>query len=58
MRPDAMSESLRIVRELKPDRPKAIANGWRQVNNYKRLLEELTGERWTAYVDVYRAYRR
>jgi hypothetical protein len=53
LRPDAVSYSQNIVRELKPDTPSAIARGWRQVNQYKAHLEELTDESWTAYVDVY-----
>jgi hypothetical protein len=53
LRPDAVNYTQRIVRELKPDNPRAIADGWRQVNGYKDYLEELTGESWTAYVDVY-----
>ncbi len=54
LRPDAYSLSQRIVRELKPDNPDAIASGWRQVNGYKEYMEELTGEPWTAIVDVYK----
>ena len=52
-RPDAINWNDRIVRELKPDTPATIAKGWSQVNNYRIYLEELTGETWTAYVDVY-----
>jgi hypothetical protein len=54
LRPDAVSFSQNIVRELKPDNLKAIAGGWRQVNGYKAYLEELTGEAWAAFVDVYK----
>lgn len=54
LRPDAVSYSQNIVRELKPDTPGAIARGWRQVNAYKAYLEELTDQPWTAYVDVYK----
>lgn len=53
LRPDAVSYSERIIRELKPDNPGAISSGWRQVNGYKSYLEGLTGKSWTAYVDVY-----
>jgi RHS repeat-associated protein len=53
LRPDAVDYSQNIVRELKPDTPGAISGGWRQVNQYKAYLEELTGQPWTAYVDVY-----
>ncbi len=55
LRPDAVSFSQRIVRELKPDNPKAIARGWRQVKRYRDILEERTGMTWTAHVDTYRA---
>lgn len=48
-----MSPSMNIVRELKPNNPGAIADGWRQVNNYKAILEEKTGQAWTAIVDTY-----
>ena len=54
MRPDAYSLGQRIVRELKPDTPDAIATGWRQVNRYKAYMEELTGDPGTAYVDLYK----
>jgi RHS repeat-associated protein len=53
LRPDAYSADLRIVRELKPASPGAIASGWRQVNNYRAYMEQYTGEPWTGYVDVY-----
>ncbi len=53
MRPDAVDWTNRVVRELKPDSAKAIASGWRQVNEYKDYLEKLTGKLWTAVVDVY-----
>jgi hypothetical protein len=48
-----VSYSQNIVRELKPDNPGAMTDGWRQVNNYKAILEAKTGQTWTAYVDVY-----
>lgn len=53
LRPDAVDYSQNIVRELKPGTPSGISRGWRQVNGYKAYLEELTGQPWTAYVDVY-----
>lgn len=54
LRPDAYSVEERVVRELKPDHPKAIQKGWRQVNNYKEILEEKFGGTWTAMVDTYK----
>ncbi|WP_250443853.1 RHS repeat-associated core domain-containing protein [Actinotalea sp. C106] len=53
LRPDAVDYSQNIVRELKPATPAAVSRGWRQVNEYKAYLEQATGEKWTAYVDVY-----
>lgn len=53
VRPDAVNWTQRVVAELKPDNPSAIAGGWRQVNGYRTYLEELTGQPWTAQLDVY-----
>jgi hypothetical protein len=53
LRPDAINWTQRVVGELKPANPSAISAGWRQVNGYKAYLEELTGQPWTAQVDVY-----
>ena len=53
-RVDAINYEKRIVRELKPDNPRAISRGWRQINRYREHLEKLTGEEWTGYVDVYK----
>lgn len=44
----------RIVRELKPDNPRAMQRGTQQLNRYKRELEARTGLKWTTYLDVYR----
>lgn len=54
LRPDAVDFTSRVVRELKPDNPRAVARGWRQVNKYKAYLERQTGQSWTAVVDVYK----
>lgn len=53
-RPDAIDAENRIVRELKPDNPRAIRRGEKQVEGYKEELEQITGEKWTSYVDTYR----
>lgn len=45
---------MREVRELKPDNPRAIQRGWRQVNKYKEELERVYGGAWKAYVDTYK----
>ncbi|NUM59001.1 MAG: hypothetical protein HUU56_10240 [Bdellovibrionaceae bacterium] len=37
-----------------PDNPRAIRRGERQVEGYKKELEQMTGEKWTSHVDTYR----
>lgn len=54
MRPDAIDHTNRVIRELKPDNPAAIARGWRQVNRYKEYMESTAEKEWTVYVDVYK----
>ncbi len=53
-RADAVEWETRTVRELKPDNPRAVRRGQRQVEGYRQELEDLTGESWTGVVDVYR----
>jgi hypothetical protein len=53
-RPDAIDFTNRIVRELKPDNPKAIRRGLKQVERYKKELEAMTGKAWKAVVDTYK----
>lgn len=53
-RPDAIDAENRIVRELKPDNPRAVRRGERQVEGYKKELEQMTGDKWTSHVDTYR----
>ena len=52
--PDAIDDENRVVQELKPDNSRAIAKGNRQVEGYRRELEEATGKSWTGEVDTYR----
>ena len=47
-RSDAADYVNRVVRELKPDSPKAVAGGWRQVERYRKHLEMVTSQPWTA----------
>lgn len=54
-RPDAVNWEKHEVRELKPDNPAAVRRGERQVERYRKELEEVTGEPWTSEVDVYRS---
>lgn len=53
-RPDAVDLSKREVRELKPDNPRAISLGQKQVETYRKELESLLGGQWNSYVDTYR----
>ncbi len=57
-RPDAVNWEALEVRELKPDNPRAIARGWRQVEGYRKELEEMTGQIWTSIVDTYRSGKK
>jgi RHS repeat-associated protein len=56
-RPDAVDWTNREVRELKPDNPRAVSRGERQVEKYRLELENVTGESWTSTVDVYRSVK-
>ena len=52
-RPDAVDYENNIVRELKPNNPRAIRRGEKQVDGYRKELEQMTGEKWTSHVDTY-----
>jgi hypothetical protein len=52
-RADAVNWETREVKELKPDNPAAIRRGQRQVERYRKELEEMTGEPWTGTVETY-----
>ena len=54
LRPDAVDFANREVRELKPDNPRAIAKGIKQVEGYRKELESIYGGKWTAVVDTYK----
>jgi hypothetical protein len=54
LRPDAIDWENHIVRELKPDTPRAIQSGWSQVRKYLNELFEVGGDVWTAFVDTYK----
>ncbi|MEI6535789.1 MAG: RHS repeat-associated core domain-containing protein [Verrucomicrobiaceae bacterium] len=53
-RPDAVDLAKQEVRELKPDNPRAISLGQKQVETYRKELEDLHGGEWKSYVDRYR----
>ena len=53
-RPDAYSVEKGIVRELKPDNPRAVRRGWKQIDEYRKELEKLYPDiSWTMYIDTY-----
>jgi RHS repeat-associated protein len=54
LRPDAISEKLKIVRELKPDTPRGIQRGKSQLQRYIKELQEATDEIWTGILDLYK----
>ncbi len=53
-RADAVDFENRIVRELKPDNPRAIQSGQRQVERYRQELEREFGGEWSSIVDTYK----
>jgi restriction endonuclease fold toxin 9 of polymorphic toxin system len=52
-RADAANPTTREVIELKPNNPRAIREGQRQVESYVKELEEFTGQKWTGRVETY-----
>ncbi|HLL05767.1 MAG TPA: hypothetical protein VK539_34675 [Myxococcaceae bacterium] len=53
-RADAVNWEKQDVKELKPDNPRAIRHGEKQLEGYKKELEETTGEEWTGTVETYK----
>jgi RHS repeat-associated protein len=52
-RPDATDYLNRVVRELKPDNPRAIREGNRQLEQYRQELQRERGGNWTSHLDLY-----
>lgn len=52
-KPDAISERLKVVRELKPFSPSGVAQGRRQLNRYIDALNKRDGGGWTGELDFY-----
>ena len=48
-RADGIDYVNRIIYELKPNNPRAIARGWKQLNQYANLL----GSEWTQTLVLY-----
>ena len=54
IRPDVLDPVNRIVRELKPDTPTGIQRGLKQLQGYVDILQKVTGDIWTGFLDLYR----
>lgn len=52
-RVDALNWETREVVELKPNNPRAIRRGEKQVEEYRQELESITDECWTCRVETY-----
>lgn len=52
-RPDAINWLTREIIELKPNNPRAIRRGGKQVEDYVKELEKITGQPWTGRVETY-----
>ncbi|WNG61417.1 hypothetical protein F0U59_46945 [Archangium gephyra] len=52
-RADAVNAEKKDVKELKPNNPRAIKRGEKQVETYRRELEEKRGGQWTGQVETY-----
>jgi RHS repeat-associated protein len=52
-RPDAFHKGKKEVVELKPNNPKAIKRGEKQVEGYRKELEKMYGGKWTGRVQSY-----
>lgn len=53
-RADAVNPDKQEVKELKPDTPRAVKRGERQVEEYRRELEETEGGSWSGKVETYK----
>ncbi len=53
-RPDAIDVENKIVRELKPDNPRAIKRGEKQLEGYRSEAEKNFGGQWTSKLDTYK----
>ncbi len=52
-RVDAIDFENRIIYELKPGNSKAMAKGAKQLENYRKEMEAVTGQEWTTVLDPY-----
>ncbi len=52
-KPDALDVEKGIVRELKPNNPRAIQRGERQIERYRRELEQMFDKSFDTFIDTY-----
>lgn len=48
-----MDFNTRTIYELKPNNPRAIADGTKQLNKYKSAYEQKYGGEWNTKLDTY-----
>jgi hypothetical protein len=50
---DAVDLNRRVIRELKPNNPRAIAKGWKKLDIYTAELKKIYGGSWIQILDTY-----
>jgi hypothetical protein len=53
-RADAVNTKIKEVKELKPDNPRAIKRGEKQVEGYRKEFQKEHGGHWTGKVETYK----
>ncbi|MCH4897191.1 hypothetical protein E0494_10880 [Marinilabiliaceae bacterium JC040] len=53
IRPDFVDFNKRIIYELKPNNPRQIKAGYKQIGNYKKMFEKQYGGVWNTVLDTY-----
>lgn len=53
IRPDFVDFSTQSIYELKPYNPRAMQQGWGQLNKYQNLFQQKYGGTWNTILDTY-----
>jgi hypothetical protein len=53
IRPDFVDLSTKTIYELKPFNPRAMQQGWKQLNKYQDLFQKEYGGIWKMVLDTY-----
>ena len=53
IRPDFVEVKTRTIYELKPNNPRAIKRGHKQLETYKKRFEQEYGGEWNTVLDLY-----